>query len=104
MKKVIFYIPTILFAILFGLLAIRLGVGSTSLIIIVWIILFLVSGFLLSKDKFWGGIFGMLPGIHWIYMGTQYTMQAINEMSLGITVLIFYIICGGFVFYNQVTK
>jgi len=44
---------------------------------------------------------GILPGIHWIYMGTQYTGQAINEMPIGIIVLIFYIICGSFVFYKN---
>ena len=102
MKKVVFHIPTILFAVLFGLMTIILGVNSISSIVIIWITLFLVSGLLLSKDKFWGAIFGMLPGIHWIYMSTQETGQAIDiELPLGITVLIFYILSGIFIFYKK---
>jgi hypothetical protein len=98
MKKIVFYIPAILLAVL---LAITSRMGSTSPIVFVWITLFLVCGFLLSKDKFWGGILGMLPGIHWIYMGTKYTGQIINELPLGIIILIFYILCSGFVFYKE---
>ncbi len=82
MKKIVFYIPAILFAVVCGWLAISFGIGAISPIIFVWIALFLVSGFLLNKDRFLGGILGMLPGIHLIYMSTKYTGQVINvELS-----------------------
>lgn len=102
MKKVIFYMPAILFAGVFGLLTISFGFGSTSPIVIVWIVLFLVSGFLLNKEKFWGAIFGMLPGIHWIYMSTKDTGQAIDiELPFGVIILIFHIICSVFILYKK---
>jgi len=98
MNKIVFYIPAILFTIVYGWLAIFFRIGSISPIIFVWIALFLVSGFLLNKDKFWGGILGMLPGIHFIYASTKYTGQAINERPIGIVVMIFYMLCSGYVF------
>lgn len=62
-----------------------------------------MSGFLLNKDKFWGGIFGILPGIHLIYMSTKYTGQAMNiELPLGIIILIFYILCSIFIFHKEI--
>ncbi|MCG7344849.1 hypothetical protein MHZ92_11945 [Sporosarcina sp. ACRSL] len=76
--KTVFYIPAILFAVFYGWLAISFGIGSISMIVFVWIALFLVCGFLLSKEKFWGGILGILPGIHLIYMSTTDTGQVIN--------------------------
>lgn len=42
-----------------------------------------------------------LPAIHLIYMGTQETGQIINEMRIGIVILIFYIFCGYFVYRNN---
>ncbi len=101
MKKIVFYIPAILFAVLLAMMS---GMGSTSPIVFVWIALFLVSGFLLSKATFWGGIFGILPGIHWIYMGTKFTGQLINEYPFGVMILIFYILCSAFVFYKERNK
>lgn len=94
MKKFVFYIPAILFTILFGWLSITFGIKSTSPIVLVWIALFLVGSFILNKGRFWGGFLGVLPGIHWIYMSTQETGQPINiEFPIGISVVIFYMLC-----------
>ncbi|MGK0466522.1 MAG: hypothetical protein ACJAX4_001810, partial [Clostridium sp.] len=41
------------------------------------------------------------PAIHLIYKGTQDTGQIFNEMPIGIIVLIFYVICGSFIFYRS---
>lgn len=100
MKKITFYIPAIIFTILYGLLAVG-SIGTLSPIIIVWLALFFVSGFILSKNTFWGSLFGMLPAIHLVYMGTQETGQIINETPIGIVLLIFYIICGYYVYINS---
>ncbi|WP_239431944.1 hypothetical protein [Sporosarcina sp. ACRSL] len=86
----------------YGWLAISFGISSISTIVFVWIALFLVCGFLLSKEKFWGGILGILPGIHLIYMSTKDSGQVINiEFPLGVIILIFYILCSGLVFYKK---
>lgn len=97
MKKIVFYIPAMIFTVLYGLAAIS-DIGAVSSFVIVWLLLFLVAGIFLSKGKFWGGILGALPAIHLIYMGTQETGQVINEMPIGIVVLIFYAICMLFIF------
>jgi hypothetical protein len=100
MKKFVFYIPAIIFIVLYGLLAIA-NIGAVSPVVIVWLVLFLMGGILLSKDNFWGSLLGMLPAIHLIYMGTQETRQIINEIPIGIVILIFYIICGYFIHRNN---
>lgn len=101
MKKFIFHLPTILFTILYGWL-VMIAAGAISPIIFAWIALFLIGGILLSKGKFLGGLLGMLPGIHLIYMSTKDTGQVINiELPSGIIILIFYILCSGYVFYKE---
>lgn len=100
MKKIVFYIPAIIFAVFYGLLAIA-NIGAISPFVIVWLVLFLLSGILLVKDIFWGSLLGVLPAIHLIYMGTQETGQIISEIPIGIIVLIFYLVCGGFIFYKN---
>jgi hypothetical protein len=99
MKKIIFYIPAMIFSFLYGVLAINnIFAIAISPIVIVWLALFFISGILLNKNVFWGSLMGALPAIHLIYMGTQETGQIINETPTGIAVLIFYIICGYFVY------
>lgn len=100
MYKILFYIPAIIFIVLYGLLAIS-GIGAISPVVLVWLVLFLASGILLSKDIFWGSFLGILPAIHLIYMGTQETGQMINEMPVGLIVFVFYIVCGSFIFYKN---
>lgn len=102
MKKIIFYIPAIVFTAFYGWAAISFGVKLISPIIFVWLTLFFVSGILLSKGNFLGGGLGMLPGLHLIYMSTKDTGQIINiELPLGIIVLTFYLLCSGFIFYKR---
>lgn len=100
MKNILFYIPAIIFSIFFTWSIIYFAF-SFSPIIFAWLALFLAGGILLNKGKFWGGFLGLLPGIHWIYMGTQDTGQIVNEMPIGIIISIFYIVCGSFIFYKS---
>ncbi|MEG0751475.1 MAG: hypothetical protein RR998_05295 [Oscillospiraceae bacterium] len=99
MKKLIFYIPAIIFTVLYGALLIG-DVGAVSPVVAVWLALFFASGVLLSKDIFWAAALGALPAIHLIFMGTRQTGQIVSETPIGIAVLIFYIFCGIFVFYK----
>ncbi|MGL5253423.1 MAG: hypothetical protein ACRC9L_00100 [Brevinema sp.] len=104
MKKVLFFIPAIIFALFYGFLAIT-AIGAISPIVIGWLALFLVAGVLLSRTVFWGSLLGVLPAIHLIYMSTQETGQVVNiELPLGIIVLLFYVICGYFVYKKRVAK
>ncbi len=94
MRKYIGYIPAALFT-AFYLFAGISGAGIEVSMVLIWLVCFWASAFLLHKGFFWGGIFGIIPAIHMIYMGTQYTGQVINiEIPLGIALLIFYGILG----------
>lgn len=100
MKKILYYIPAIIFTVFYGAVAIY-DIGIISPVVAVWLVMFLMAGILLNKDMFWGGFLGALPAIHLIYMGTQETGQIINEMPIGIIVLLFYFVCGSFIFYKS---
>ena len=94
MKKYIGYIPAILFT-AFYLLAGLTGASLALSMILIWIACFWISAFFLHKGLFWGGVFGLFPALHMIYMGTQYTGQVINiEIPLGLVLLLFYVILG----------
>ena len=67
-----------------------------------WIALLLVSAVFLSYGKSWGGIFGMLTGVHWIYMSTIDTGQVINiELPLGLFIFVYFMLCSGYVFSKR---
>ena len=103
--KIVFFIPAILFTIIFGFVAMSLGISSISPLSLIWFALFLVAGTLLSKDKFWGGFIGILLGFRSIYMSTKDTGQIINiEMPIGVILLIYYVLCSGFVFFKKAKK
>lgn len=102
MKKIVFFIPPIIFGIFYGGIIIGTSPSVVSPIIYPWIGLFVISGLLLSKGLFWGGLPGMLPGIHLMYMSTKDTGQIINiELPMGIIVASFYLLCCGFVFLKS---
>lgn len=94
MRKYIGYLPAALFTGFYLFMGIT-GASLTMSMILVWLACFWISAFFLHKGLFWGGIFGIFPGIHMIYMSTQYTGQVINiEAPLGIAVILFYGIFG----------
>ena len=93
-KQLLYFLPFILSIIIY-LGATVMGLGLISIKEIIWIALFLVSGFLLSKEKIWGCVFGMIPGIVFVWMSTAYTGQVINiELPLGLVIIGFFLGCG----------
>lgn len=83
MKKIIYFIPAIIFTAFYGLVTIGTGI-SFNPIVYLWIAAFIISGILLSKGVFWGGCFGMLPGVHFMYTSTQDNGKILPiEMPLG---------------------
>ena len=100
-KQIAYFLPFILSIIIY-LGATILGLGLISMKEIVWIALFLISGFLLSKEKVWGCVFGMIPGIVFVWMSTNYTGQVINiELPLGMIIIGFYVGCGIGIYRKQ---
>ncbi len=102
MKKLVFFIPAIIFTIFYGLVALS-GLSPHS-IVGVWLVLFWVSGILLSKAVFWGGVLGAIPAISFIYMGTQDTGQIISETPIGIVILFYYVVCTYYVYKKSISK
>ena len=103
-RKMLYFIPALLFIIAYMVMLI-LGFGIVSVKEVVWLFLFLISGFLLSGDKFWGGIFGMIPAFAFIGMSMEYTGQVVNiERPLGIILIVYYLICGIVIYKRSYKK
>ena len=99
-KQILYFIPFILSVIIY-IGATFMGLGLISVKEIIWLVLFLTSGFLLSMGKFWGSIFGLIPALTFVYMSTQEAGQVINiELPLGIGIAIYYIVCS-FIVYKK---
>ena len=93
-KQFVYFLPFIII-ILAYIGAVIMGLGMISVKEVMWIALFLISGFLLSKEKVWGCLFGMIPGIVFVWMSTNDTGQVINiELPLGIAIIGFFVGCG----------
>ena len=93
-KKFLYFLPFIIIIVAY-MGAVIMGLGMISVKEVMWIALFLISGFLLSKEKVWGCLFGMIPGIVFVWMSTKDTGQVINiELPLGMIIIGFYVGCG----------
>ena len=93
-KQILYFLPFILSTLIY-LGATVMGLGIISAKEIAWVALFFISGFLLSNEKIWGCVFGMIPGIVFVWMSTIYTGQVINiELPLGLVIIGFYLGCG----------
>ena len=78
MKKVLFYLPAIIYTI--AVITLNIILHTFSPLWYAWVVLLLFSGIFLCKGKVWGGIFGLLPAIHLLYMSSQYTGQVIKNV------------------------
>ena len=93
MKKVIAFAPAAIFAV--AIVVLNIVLRAFSPLWYAWMLLLWISGFVMSKGKAWGAVISLLPGVHLIYMSTQYTGQVINiELPLGLIIVIFYLTCG----------
>ena len=97
-RRMLYFIPVLIFLIAYIAMLV-LGFGLVSIKEVIWLFLFLISGFLLSGDKFWGSVFGMIPAVVFIFMSTEHTGQVVNiELPLGIGLIIYYLICSFIVY------
>jgi len=100
-KQIAYFLPFILSIIIY-LGAMFMGLGMISMKEIVWIALFLISGFLMSKEKVWGCVLGMIPGMMFAWMSTNETGQVVNiELPLGMIIIGFYVGCGLGIYQKQ---
>ena len=96
MNKILFFIPTIVVLVfLFFILFVLIGPTNQLDDYITGIAIlsvFFVSDWLLSKQKWYGSVFGMLFGTYIIYYGSQYHGQIFDERPIGIIICIYYVI------------
>lgn len=77
------------------------GFGAINPAIWLFLALLIVSGILMSKNRWWGCFSGVIVGFALIWMGTQDTGQLISEMPIGVAICIYYLICGFIVYKKQ---
>lgn len=98
---VLYYIPVIVALTFYGTLALVAGLGVIQTSAWFFVGFLVLAAILMTKNKWWGCIGGIVVGITLIYMSTQYTGQVIDiERPLGIIFCAYYIICG-FLTYKQ---
>lgn len=103
MKRIVFLIPAIISTIFYGYLALD-GIGALHPVVAVWMAMFWIAGVLLNNGMYWGGLFGLIPAVCFIYMGTQETGQIISETPIGIIVLLYYAVCIYLVYKKNFSK
>ena len=96
MKKILFFIPTIVVLVfLFFILFVLIGPSNQLddyITGIAVLSVFFVSDWLLSKQKWYGSIFGILFGMYIIYYGSQYHGQIFDERPIGMVIGLYYVI------------
>lgn len=100
MKKLVFFIPAIIFTIFYGLAALA-AMGAIHPIVVLWLALLWIAGVFLSKSMFWGGLIGFIPGVYYIYMGMQETGQIFKETPFGVIILLYYAVCIVYCIYKN---
>ena len=96
MKKYIGYIPAALLTI-FYLTAGLTGASITMSMALFWLACFWIAAFLLHKGLAWGGILGLIPGLHMILIGD-------SDLIFGIAVVLFYMILGIFLWKKKESR
>ena len=103
MKKVLFYLPAVVYTI--AVIVLNIILKTFSPLWYVWVALLWLGGFLLNKEKVWGGLFGLLPAVHLLYMSTQYTGQVINiEMPFGVVTALYVLGCSFLVWKKKLAN
>ena len=91
MKKVLFYLPAAIYAI--AVIALNIILKTFSPLWYAWVLFLWLGGFLLNRGNVWGGLFGLLPAVHILYMSTRSTGQVISEAPLGIITAVYVLTC-----------
>ena len=94
MKKFPYIMPAVLICMLYGLLAaLAGGVSGFQPIAFAYIILPILAGVLLRKDKWWGCLFGIVMGAILLYNGRNMMVAFIAGLILVAYYLIMGLIC-----------
>lgn len=103
MKKAFFCLPAMICTI--AVIALNIILKTCSPLWYAWVALLWLGGFLLSTGKIWGGLLGLLPAVHLLYMSTQSAGQVIDiEMPLGVVTAVYILVCMLTVWKNGANK
>ena len=97
----LYFLPVIVALVLYATLVVVARIGFINLEVGICFAMLVVAAILMTKNKWWGCLFGVAIGVLFIEMSTQYTGQAIDiERPLGIILCTYYAACG-FLSYRQ---
>ena len=95
MKKFLYIMPAVLICMLYALLAaLAGGIGGFQPIAYVYILLPILAGTFLRKDKWWGCFFGIAMGGILIYSGMTAEPQMVVGLIAGLILAAYYIAMG----------
>lgn len=100
MKKILYFLPAIVFGLVYLLLIIE-GQGPILWYGWLFLALMIVSGILLAKNKWWAAIMGVCIGIFFIYSGLTNEYMILPEWQVGIALVLYNIGCGVFAASNK---
>ena len=94
MKKYLYIMPTVLILMLYALLAaLAGGVSGFQPIAFVYIILPILAGVFLRKDKWWGCIFGIAMGGLLLWSGRNMMVAFIAGLVLAAYYIVMGLVC-----------
>lgn len=104
MKKVLYFLPAVLLSGFFIYLLFLIIPFSENLEIFLPLLgviaLFLVSGFLMAKGRWYGCLPSVLLGTWVIYLGVNNPTPVIAEIPIGIILAVYYLICAVVAYRN----
>ena len=105
MKRILYFLPSILVLAFLAFILLALGNPSTDpqeyLSGAGILLIFLISYFLLFRKLWFGCIPGALLGAYVIYFGSQYHGQVMDERPVGAIIFAYYAIIGIITFYRK---
>lgn len=101
MKKILFFIPSLVAIFFYGAVIFAGGIGGLEPIAWGFLALLLLSGLLMAKGSWWGSLFGLVVGLILIYMSFKFTGQLLDEGIIGIIYALYHVICGIVIYRNS---
>jgi len=99
-KKVFYFIPTLLFSTFKAIVSFVTGILVLNPITILIFILLVLAALLLMNKKYWGAILGIIAGCIFIQQAINQVEIIIGEVAVGIIIIIIHIVLG-FVVYKK---
>lgn len=97
-KKVFYFIPTIVFSSFEAIVALITGILAFNPITILIFVLLLLAAFLLMNKKYWGAIFGIIAGCLIIQQAIEQVEILLGGWIVGLSVIIIHLFLGYIVY------